>query len=727
MPQLNSSLRRALTVSCGLTALASALAVAPAAFAQDATKVGEVIITAQKRSENLQDVPVSVAAIGGEKLQSTFAAGDDILALSAKAPGLYAESSNGRAAPRFYIRGLGNADFDLAASQPVSIIQDEVVLENVVLKSSPIYDLDHVEVLRGPQGTLFGRNTTAGIVKFDTVKPSEEIKGRATVTYGSYNTLTFDGGVGGAIVAGKVAARASLLLQHRDNWIDNAYTKKNDALGGFDERAARLQVLFTPTDKLSALFNVHGRDLDGTAAIFRANILTKGSNKLNGNYVTDTVYFDAGANNPQKYKGYGASANIQYEFDGAKLTSITAYENTHGSSRGDIDGGNPTGPGFIPFQSESIDGIKNLDQWTQEIRLASDTDGPLSWQVGGFYFDTKYAIATNPFFAPITTLQQKNKAWAVFGQASYKVSDQLTLTGGLRYTDDDKDMKVLSGPNPAAPVSVSDSKVSWDLSAFYKLDEDVSVYAKVASGFRGPSIQGRDIAFFSPASAAKSETIMSYELGLKSELMDRRVRLNGAIFTYTIDDPQFSAVGGGSNSNRLINAKKGEAYGLELDSEFVITPNFVVTAGYSYAHTEIKDKTLAVAVCAACTVTDPLNAAGQALVNGNPFPNAPKYTFDFTARYAYPIASGELFAFTDWKKQGYTNFFLYQSKEFYSKGDFEGGLKLGYANKEGGWEVAAFARNITNEHNLKGAIDFDNLTSFVNDPRVIGVSLDARF
>ncbi|HWT52882.1 MAG TPA: TonB-dependent receptor, partial [Caulobacter sp.] len=694
---------------------------------QDATKVGEVIITAQKRSENLQDVPVSVAAIGGEKLQSTFAAGDDILALSAKAPGLYAESSNGRAAPRFYIRGLGNADFDLAASQPVSIIQDEVVLENVVLKSSPIYDLDHVEVLRGPQGTLFGRNTTAGIVKFDTVKPSEELKGRLSASYGSFGTFTFDGGVGGALVPGKVAARASVLYQHRDDWIDNTYTKQNNALGGFNEKAGRLQVLFTPTEKLSALFNVHGRDLDGTAAVFRANVLTKGSNKLNSNYKRDEVAYDNTANNPQKYKGYGASANIQYDFDGAKLTSITAYENTHGYSLGDIDGGNPTGPGFIPFQSNTQDGIKNLFQWTQEVRLASDTDGPLTWQVGGFYFDTKYDIRTNPFFAPATTLRQKNKAWAVFGQASYAVNEQLTLTGGLRYTDDDKDMNVVSGPNPAAPISVSDSKVSWDLSAFYKIDEDVSVYAKVASGFRGPSIQGRDIAFFSPASAAKSETIMSYELGLKSELMDRRVRLNGAVFAYTIDDPQFSAVGGGSNSNRLINAKKGEAYGLELDSEFVITPEFVVTAGYSYAHTKIKDSTLAVAPCAACTVTDPLNAAGQALVNGNPFPNAPKYTFDFTARYAYPVASGELFAFTDWKVQGYTNLFLYQSKEFYSKGDFEGGLKLGYLNKEGGWEVAAFARNITNESNIKGAIDFNNLTAFVNEPRVIGVSVDAHF
>ena len=721
----NRSFRRALTVSCGLTALVASLA-AGSAMAQETT-VSDIVVTAQKRSENLQDVPVSVAAISGERLQSAFAAGEDILTLSGKAPGLYAESSNGRVAPRFYIRGLGNADFDLAASQPVSIIQDDVVLENVVLKSSPIYDLDHVEVLRGPQGTLFGRNTTAGIVKFDTIKPSDETKGRLALTYGSYNTITADGGFGGAVVPGKVAVRASFLLQRRSDYIDNTYTKQENALGGFNEKAARFQVLVTPTEKLSALFNVHGRDLDGTAAVFRANVLTKGSNKLNANYDRDKVAYDNTANNPQKYKGYGGSANIGYDFDGVKLTSITAYENTHGYSLGDIDGGNPTGPGFIPFQSNTQDGIKNLFQWTQEIRLASDTDDPLSWQVGGFYFDTKYDIRTDPFFMPATTLRQKNKAWAAFGQASYKVNDQLTLTGGLRYTDDDKDMNVVSGPNKAPSVSVSDSKLTWDLSAFYKIDEDVSVYAKVASGFRGPSIQGRDIAFGSPASAAKSETIMSYELGLKSELFERRVRLNGAVFAYTIDDPQFSAVGGGSNSNRLINAKKGEAYGIELDSEFVVTSNFVVTAGYSYAHTKIKDSTLAVAPCAACTVTDQLTAGGLALVNGNPFPNAPKYTFDVTARYSIPVASGELFAFTDWKVQGYTNLFLYQSKEFYSKGDFEGGLKVGYADKDAGWELAAFARNITNESNIKGAIDFNNLTAFVNEPRVVGVSLNATF
>ncbi len=711
-------------------ALLLAAAVAAPAFAQDTpVALDDVIVTAQKRSENIQDVPVSVAAVSGEKLASIFAAGEDVLALSSRVPGLYIESSNGRAAPRFYIRGLGNADFDLAASQPVSVIMDDVVLENVVLKSSPVYDVEQVEVLRGPQGTLFGRNTTAGIVKFDTVKPSEDFRANGTATYGSYGSATFEGGVGGAIVPGKLAVRASALYQHRDDYIDNSFTGVKDALGGYNEKAARLQILATPTEDTSILAIAHTRSLDGTAAVFRANILTAGSNKINSNFDRDKVSYNGGANNPQEYDSTGVSLKIDHDFGGVKLTSISAYETAKGRSRGDIDGGVAgVGPGFIPFDSDTQDSIGDLDQVTQEIRLASDTDGKLAWQVGAYYFKSAFTVSTNPFFVAPSTLEHKNTSWAVFGQGTYQVTDALKVTAGVRWTDDDKDMEVLSSPfGASAPVSVSDSQASWDLSAFYAVNDDVSVYGKVARGFRGPSIQGRDIAFGSPASVAQSETILSWEAGVKSELFERRVRLNGAVFTYTIDDPQFSAVGGGSNSNRLINAKKGEAYGVELDGEWKVTSNLLLTAGYSYSHTKIKDSGLAVAVCAQCTVTDPLNSAGQALVNGNPFPNAPEYILNFGARYNVPVgANGELFAETDWFRQGYTNLFLYESKEFNSKDTFEGGLKLGYARTDGAYEVAVFARNITNEVNLRGGIDFNNLTGFVNEPRVVGISLSAR-
>jgi iron complex outermembrane receptor protein len=265
------------------------------------------------------------------------------------------------------------------------------------------------------------------------------------------------------------------------------------------------------------------------------------------------------------------------------------------------------------------------------------------------------------------------------------------------------------------------------VSAFYDVSETVGLYGRVARGFRGPTIQGRDVAFFGAPSVAQSETILSWEAGFKSELFDRRVRLNGAVFTYTVNDPQFTAVGGAGNIVRLLNAQEGQAVGFEVDGEWVVNENLVLTAGYSYADTEIQDSKVAVGVCAQCTVTDPLNSQNRALINGNPFPNAPEYIFDVSARFNLPIGNGgELFAFTDWNVQGKTNLFLYESKEFYTDGNFEGGLKVGYAREDGSWEVALFGRNITDESNIKGGIDFNNNTAFVNEPRVIGVSLTAR-
>jgi outer membrane receptor protein involved in Fe transport len=729
MTKTRAAARRALILSAGVVALTAALAAAAPASAQETT-VGEVIITAQKRSENLQDVPLSVAAMDGEQLQAVFAAGDDILALAARVPALYAESSNGRIAPRFYIRGLGNTDFDIAASQPVTVIQDEVVLENVVLKSTPLFDLDRVEVLRGPQGTLFGRNTTAGIIKFDSAKPSEELRGRATATWGTFNTMTFDGGIGGALVPGKLAARASVLVQHRDDWISNGFTGQDDVMGGFDETAARLQLLFTPNDDLSVLFNIHTRSLDGTSAIFRANIVSTGSNSLNANYDRDTVYFDGGGNNPQAYDGWGSSLRVDYDLGGANLTSITAWETTNGSSRGDIDGGNlVTGPGFIPFPSDTTDGIRDLDQFTQEVRLASDTDGPMTWQVGAYYFHSELEVFTDPGFVAATTLIHENTSWAVFGQATWDLTETTRLTGGLRWTSDEKDLTNVAAPIPFAPVSVSDEQVSWDVSLFHDISDDVSLYGRVARGFRGPSIQGRDVAFFGAPSVAQSETILSWEAGVKSELFDRSVRLNAAVFTYEISDPQFSAIGGAGNNTILLNAESGKAWGFEIDGEWVVNENLTFTAGYSYNNTEIDDPNLTVAVCGSgqCTSTDPVAAPGRVFVDGNPFPNAPESIFDFTARFNVPFGDGgELFAFTDWNVQGETNLFLYESREYNSSGNFEGGLKLGYARQDGAWELALFARNITDEDNLKGGIDFNNNTGFVNEPRVVGISLNAR-
>ena len=724
----------------GASTLALAAFAAQPALAQDAAtgtedagagQLNTIIVTANRREENLQDVAVSAATLDSSMVKTIFDAGAEVTALAARVPGLFVESSNGRAAPRFYIRGLGNTDFDLAASQPVSVVMDDVVMENVTLKSFPIFDVERIEVLRGPQGSLFGRNTPAGIVKIDTVRPGDEFAAQLSASYGSFNSVSLDGGVTVPIAPGLASLRVSGLYQHRDDWVDNGFTGQKDVLGGYDELAGRAQLLITPDSRLSLLGTVAFRDLDGTSTLFRANILGPGNNDLNANYDRDTVFYDAGGGNVADYNALLASFRLDYEADFATLTSITAYAESDGSSRGDIDGGNlVTGPGFIPFPSDTQDSI-DLDQFTHEVRLASNPGGMFDWQIGMYVFKSDFDVTTVGFdFPPPVTVHHSNDSWATFGQVSVQASDLLKLTGGLRYTDDKKQFYVtqtsfISGPG-AQYRKVKDERLSWDLSAFLDVSDDASVYARLANGFRAPTIQGRDVAFGSPPSVATSEKIMSYEAGFKSEFAGRRIRLNGAVYYYTIEDPQFTAVGGANNLVQLVNADKGRGLGFELDSAFQVTPDFLVTAGLSWNDTKIEDENLLVGICAQCTVTDPtvvIGADTRANVDGNPFPNAPEWIADVTARYAFPVgAAGEVFFFTDWAYQGKTNFFLYESEEFNANNQIEGGLRVGYARTDGTFEVAAFVRNITDADNVKGGIDFNNNTAFVNDPRVFGIS-----
>jgi len=691
-----------------------------------------IVVTAQKRDQNSQDVPISIATLQGEELDNIFAAGDDIVALATRIPGLYAESSNGRIAPRFYIRGLGNTDFDLAASQPVSIIMDEVVMENVVLKSFPLFDIEQVEVIRGPQGSLFGKNTTAGIIKFDSRKPTQETDGYGKFSYGTYGTRNLEFAVGAGL-SDSVSMRVSVLNQHRDDWVDNSFTNENDVMGGYDETAARLQLLFTPSEELDVLLNVHARSFKGTSTLFRANILSTGSNELNGNFDRGTVAFNEGDNNPQNYDGDGFSLRVNYDLGEMIFSSITATESADGRSLGDIDGGTPAGPGFIPFQSVT-EGAADIEQFTQEFRLASDTDNNYSWQTGFYYFDSDLSVTTSPFFIPSSTFNQTNTTWAVFGQGSYDISEKTTLIAGVRYTDDEKHLDAVSGVGiPISPIDLSDDQISWELMLNHKLESNMSVYTRVASGFRAQSIQGRDIAFFGQPSVAESETIVSFEVGFKADLLENTLRLNGAIFHYNIDDIQLTSVGGDGNSVSLRNAEEGVATGFELDAEMIFSENFVMTAGFSYNDTEINDPTLLIPVCGSgqCTPTDPIvispGGRSDALVDGNPFPQAPETIFTVTAEYTVPMDDGEFYIFADYAHQGDTNFFIYESVEYIAEDQFELGLRLGYVNFASEYEVTLFGRNITDEENLKGGIDFNNNTGFVNQPRIWGFEVKKSF
>ena len=755
-------------VPAGLIAVAICAPLSNTAQAQGTAILEEIIVTATKREESLQDVPISVATMSGDRLNSLFTGGEDILALANRVPGLYAESSNGRAAPRFYLRGLGNIDFDLAASQPVSIVMDEVVLENVVLKSFPLFDLENVEVIRGPQGTLFGRNTTAGIIKFNTRRPTHDNNGYISGSLGTFTTGNLEAAFGGSL-SDTMAGRVSFLYRTRDNWISNGFTGQSDVMGEFEEIAGRVQLQLSPSDSFDALLSLQVRSMEGTSSIFRANVFTTGSNELNQNFDRDVVYWDGGDNNPQSYDGFGATLTLDWGLANATVTSITSFQDADGSSRGDIDGGvvdfsgmatvppgitfdpaanvfgSPTltFPGTILIPSVTEDGA-DTDQVTQEFRIASDTTGPFSWQVGAFYFDSSLQVTTESFASfgflgnppQNTIITHENTTWAVFGQGSYDVSDQLNLTAGVRYTDDEKDYRVdqfgqlwLDIGIPqflAGPIHVEDDETSWELSANYAATDSSSLYGRVASGFRAQTIQGRDVAFLETPTVAVPETITSFEAGYKADLAGNRLRLNAAVFYYTIDDMQLSIIGGATNTNQVINAAEGVASGFEMDLDWLATDNLMFTLGFAYNDTEIKDPTLSTVPCGSglCTPTDPVDPSDPAkvLLNGNPFPRAPETSWNFSIRWGMPAGgSGEVFVFTDWAFQGSVNMPLYESLEFTTDNQHEGGLKIGYKNLDRDWEVALFGRNITDEENVKGFIDFSNNTGFVNEPAVWGI------
>jgi iron complex outermembrane receptor protein len=748
----------ALAIALGLPAFAAAQGTTPAGESTDATTLDTITVTATRRAENAQQVPIAVSAIDGEKLDAIRSGGDDIRFLAARTPSLNIESSFGRVFPRFYIRGLGNTDFDLNASQPVSLVYDDVVLENVTLKGFPVFDVDSIEVLRGPQGTLFGRNTPAGLVKFNSVRPDFETSGYGRISFGEFDTVNAEAAVGGGL-SETLAGRASALYQRRGDWVDNTFggTRRNNAVEGYEDMAFRGQLLLQASEDFEALLGVQMRELEGTARLFRANILGA-DGRLVAGFDPERVAIDA--LNQQELETDGATLRMSWNLGTATLYSITSLNHGELASRGDIDGGfgavflpSGGGPGLIPFPAESGD-TAEVAQRTQELRLASNGDNAVNWQAGLYWFKDQVDIESISYDTlgggvvnALATQRQDNTAWAAFGSVDWAVSETFVLRGGLRYTEDEKDFTARRvfgafGGAPIAPITVnpSDENISWDLAGTWTVAEDVNVYARVAKGFRAPAIQGR-LAFANAAlpanqlvTVADSEEVLSFEAGMKVALFDNRARLNLAVFNADVDNQQLTAVGGASNFNSLLNADETSLRGFEVDLEAYLTDQLLVTFGTGYNKTEIKDATLATAICGnplGCLVTDPTVVRGGntlALIDGNPLPQAPEWTTNLTARYGIPMSDdSELYVYTDWAYRSEVNFFLYESSVFTGAPLLEGGVRVGYSWGLGQYEVAAFGRNILNEIEAVGGIDFNNRTGFINEPRTWGLEFKASF
>jgi iron complex outermembrane recepter protein len=712
---------RAQLLILAATASAPALLLAPAvtraadapAEAADSGGVSEVIVTATRREERLLDVPISASALSGGALEALGSSGQDIRQLAFAVPSLNIESSNGRTFPRFYIRGYGNTDFN--------------------------------------------RNTPAGVVKLESAKPVlGEFSGSASVSDGTYNTANFTGVIN-VPINDQLAFRASTQGQHRDDWVTDSIN--NTKLEGYDDWAARLQLLYKPSDDLRVLFNVHGRVLNGSARLFRANIIQLGSNNLVPGFDPAQIFTDG--YNGQSYSSVGANVHVTWDLPNVSLQSITGYESIlHYNTIGDIDGGYgpgglvdptvPSGPGFIPFGVETGGGILDHYQLSQELRAVSRLEGPLQGQAGIFLYDENVKAISNDYditgktLTDTTISRQKNNAEAVFGSLEYTFMPTVKVRAGVRYTNDHKVFDVPYAKNADGTLlpltgpltkSANASNVSWDVSPSWAVQPDTNLYLRVATGFRAPS-------FGAPTGTqaiqvAQSEKNTSYEAGIKSELFDRRVRVAFDVFYYDVSHQQLTAVGGSANQTALINAAHTKGKGAELDFEARPLPNLSVNLSGSFNQTRIEDKSLAVGPCfnwsfispeIHCNITNPSNAAGLTLIDGNPLPQAARWTGDLSLRYDLPLGNGrEAYIYTDWSYRSEINFFLYESKEFVGPPLAQGGARIGYTWSDKKYEVAAFCRNCTNQIRATGAIDFENATGFVNDPRIVGGQVTVKF
>jgi iron complex outermembrane receptor protein len=695
----------------------------------------EVIVTAQKREQSLEDVPASVSAISGDAVRDLLGAAENIRALTNRVPSLNVESSNGRTQPRFYLRGLGNIDFDNNAAQPVGMVFDDIFLESNVLRSLPIFDIQRVEVLKGPQGSLFGRNTNAGLVKIDSVRPSDERAAYMSVAYGDRDTTAFEAATN-IEASDNVDMRISAKYQRRSDWIDNINNGPGDDFGGFEEYAYRLQFRYDAGGMFNALLKFHGFHQDGSQPqVFYANGLEVGSKGLREGFDETIANHDPGQAG-MELDHFGMMANLEWNLDSFTITSITGVDSVENFQSTDVDGGVSDGCcgilGQSLFPTATGDGLDDHNQFTQEIRLSTESDN--YFLQGGIYVLNEDMVIRSENFVDNFTefVDLQTDSFALFGQAELMASDDFSIILGARFTFDEKDLTFIPGPgstNVADSVSVQDDFLSWDLAFVFDISEDWSLYGRLANASRGPVAIGR----FGAISTADTETSDSIEFGFKSTLLGGRARWNTSVYAFVNDDQQLTATGGETNTNQLLNADSVKGNGIETEFEILLTDNLLLIANASYNTTEIDDPDLKDDVGSAVpqmTWLDPdagirdgfFGPVQQVFIDGNPLPRAPELMANIALQWNIPVGEGDVYFHTDWNYRDDSNLFLHESIEFVADSRWLGGLRIGYRSDDG-LDVALVGRNITDELTVDGGINFNNLTVFINEPAFWGIEV----
>jgi iron complex outermembrane receptor protein len=618
------------------------------AAAADATEANleEIVVTAEKRSENLQDVPIAISTITGNVLEQAGAI--SITALDEVTPGLQMETVQGSLAPR--IRGVGS---DLPnVENSVAMYLDGVYIASPSAALLSLNSFAQIETLKGPQGTLFGRNATGGALLIQTREPTQNLTGNFDLSYGNYQTTTLNGYVADGLNSAVAADFAIHATNQGEGYGRNLFTGSEVYQANLD-LALRSKWVIKPTDADTIHFIVDFSRRDGSTATVdyvptgtypSAALVPPLTTPLPRPYDINTF-----VDPTDSLTDSGVSARIDHQMTWATLTSITAYRSEQITSTFDIT----LTPAcclrvpvpFPPFSAVVPLPVVNIDSrdkaFSQELQLLSPDSTRLTWVTGLYYFHDIESLESS--FSQVVT-----NSYAGFGEAHIEFLPATRLTLGLRYTDEDKALSVTSGyyNQPEPPGSVVPpltavpttwfSQLTYRLAIDHKFGDGTLIYASKNLGFKsgGYNTSEPSLPAFEP------ETLNAYEMGFKSEFFDHTFRLNGATFYYDYTNIQMVKLTA-NNEQQEYNGPRATAYGADLDAEARVTQGLTVNMGASYIHDRFTEDTPTVQ----WNVPNPPFPGGSdsffASAEGNRLPHTPDWTANLGATYVLPTPIGE--------------------------------------------------------------------------------------
>ncbi|PXA82936.1 TonB-dependent receptor [Nostoc sp. 3335mG] len=585
---------------------------------------GEITVTARHQTERAQDVPLALSVVSGTRLEKTGAY--TLADLQQQTPSLTAYNGNPRNSS-LAIRGIGVSSASDGLDTSVGVYVDNVYLGRPGMALEDLIDLDRVEVLRGPQGTLFGRNNSAGVLNITTRGPSFDWGLIGEVSGGNYRYNQERLSVTGPIVSDVLAFRLTGFNTHRNGVLDNDTT--GIAANSVGRRGVRGQLLFTPTSRLKIrAIADYSKESDTCCVSALKTVLPAGTTAATGRtlqalaalgYVPTASTDHVLGNSPQRMRTNQWSASIQADWDlgFATATSITAYRYWHFSPLQDSDS--------TPLDIIQVNVAQTRDrQVSQELRLASNPGGRFSWQIGGYYFHqrlkdhyilnqfgtdasafyTTYARLANPNAAAITIapgsqylddVDTKVDSLAAFGQANYKLTNTVTLTGGVRYTHDKRagvsDSSTAGTPYAATSVpfhydvAVKNDNVSWLASLSWKPTQTLLAYASASTGYKGAGINLNSAVAAGTPIVLRPEKVRDYEIGLKQQLLDAKLTLNLAGYWTILKGLQANIYPLNGTKSYLTNVGNIRARGIEADATWQVAKGLTLTANGSFNDT----------------------------------------------------------------------------------------------------------------------------------------------